>query len=605
MNSDEATPTSRAPQRRRLWPWLAAAASGGLLAICFPPVDAGGLAFLALGPLLWAVWKYRPVRRPGLFRFLAGWVCGMVFFSFTFWWISELAPLFTGWLLVLPVLLAVYLALFPAIWAWFAGWIVGAHFRVEKPDPLAPFSRPPLLSSVRNLGIALVLAAAWTALEWVRGWLFTGFGWNALGVALYAKLELIQIAEFTGVGGPTFLLVLCNAILVITVLRLQAEIGRIRLRPHFDFALTIALLVIVFLYGGLTLRRGVVETLRARQNHGPILRVAAVQPNIPQPWKFGRDPQNPDLDISDIAEKIRQITARHHLAATYGRPGQISFLWDPVWGRRAAVRVLLKPQLVIWPEASLLRGVLGIEENWKFVQELMATTPALLLGTDDSGLADTDGDHNSAALFLHERPEQPELYHKTHLVPFGEYLPMRWWLGSILGNLCPGDFMPGRPGKVFVLPNPGVKLGPLVCFEDTDGDLARKPVQNGAQILVNITNDGWFGKSGEPLDHLENAIFRAVENRRPLVRCGNTAMTCAVDAYGQVDLWAKSFTGYPVDTRDAIHDVPYEREPRLTFYTRYGEVFSMTCSGVSLLVLVATIVRRRKQRTLAKTVDPR
>src|SRR5439155_967013 len=112
---------------------------------------------------------------------------------------------------------------------------------------------------------------------------------------------------------------------------------------------------------------------------------------------------------------------------------------------------------------------------------------------------------------------------------YGEYLPMRPLLGPIAGNLVPGDFMVGRDYTVFSLTSPAVKLAPLICFEDTLGDLTRHFVANGADALVNLTNDGWFLQSPAAEQQLANALFRAVENRRPLLRCTNTGITCSVD----------------------------------------------------------------------------
>src|SRR5215207_4298537 len=204
----------------RLWPWLAAVLTGLLLALSFPPYNAGGVAFVALIPLLCAIWLRRPARRPGWYWFRLGYVAGVVFFTMTFWWLSSLGPLFhNGVLRFLSFYLALYLALFIALWAWFAGWVVGRHFDTLPPDATAKFERPPLLLSTRNLGVGIVLAAAWTTLEWARGLGALSFGWNGLGVALHKELALIQIAELTGVPGLTFLLVLCNVIGLITILR--------------------------------------------------------------------------------------------------------------------------------------------------------------------------------------------------------------------------------------------------------------------------------------------------------------------------------------------------------------------------------------------------
>ena len=537
----------------RIWPWLAAVLSGILLALSFPPCDMGGLAFVALMPLLFAVWLKRPARRAGWYHFRLGYVTGLVFFTTTFSWLSELAELFhTKMLLGLPLLLAVFLALCPAAWAWFAGWIVGEHFKpAPLPMPGQPFARPPLLQSTRNLLFSLLIAAAWTALEWVRGWLFC---WNNLGVSLHLEIPLMQIVDITGVGGLSFLLVLCNAIGVITILRLRAEIGRVRLRPHFDFSLTVALVVVVFSYG--------VRIVMHEQKKDAIkLSVVSIQPNIPQPLKMRNDDES--------AGKIRETLAKHHLVAKLGQP-----------------------HLTLWPEATVPGGIFSDAETEAWVLEQASQVPALLLGTDDVNRDGPGDDHNSAALFIRGQ-KGVQLYDKIHLVPFGEFVPFRPLLGWAVGDLVGGDFKAGKEPRVFELPVPGVKLGPLICFEDTDSNLARAPVKMGAQAFVNLTNDGWFGRSAETQQHLVNAVFRSVENRRPMMRSTNTGTTASIDAFGRVDLWVAPFQGRTNPAKEVL----LSADTSLTFFTRHGEVFTIVCViiFIATIAMRALILRRRNQ----------
>ena len=171
----------------------------------------------------------------------------------------------------------------------------------------------------------------------------------------------------------------------------------------------------------------------------------------------------------------------------------------------------------------------------------------LLLGTTDFD-PEAKEDFNAAVL-LTAHGETQQLYRKMHLVPFGEYLPLRPVFGGLCGQMVPADFTPGREATVFGLTEPKLRLAALICFEDTLGELTRRFVGSGAQVLVNITNDGWFAQSPAAEQHLANAVFRAIENRRPLIRCGNTGVTCAVDTYGRVDLWLREFV------RDNIFDL--------------------------------------------------
>ena len=526
-----------------------------LLILSFPPADVGGFAFVALVPLLMAVWIPQGGKRRALRHFTLGYVAGLIFFTTTFSWLSELAPLFHSPALNgLPLLFAAYLALYPAVWAWLAGWIGSTQFRpLPPPDPLAKFERPLLLQSSRNLGIAFFCAASWVALEWTRGWLLSGFGWNKLGVALHADLPLIQIAEFTGVGGLSFLLVMCNAILLITVLRVRAEIGRIRLRPHFDFAITAGLVVLAFGFGTRVLIRAQQSPARA-----VTLSVAALQPNISQHDKF------------DI-ERWEGIFER------------MEFLSD--------LAAAASPDLLLWPEASVPGGMLADADTLEFMRERAALVPAMMVGTDDQNRDGVIGeDHNSAA-FIQRGEKNVQFYDKRQLVPFGEYLPLRPLLGGIFGNLVPDDFKPGKAPGVFSLAKPALKLAPLICFEDTRGDITRAQVKLGAHLLVNLTNDGWFGRTGELDQHMNDAIFRCIENRRPMVRCTNNGITASVDSYGRVDRWLEPFTeGWK------MQPVSVPVELRETFYTRFGEVFSVACAVLALLVIAMKVVSRRTAR---------
>jgi apolipoprotein N-acyltransferase len=532
----------------RLWPWLAAGLSGLLLALCFPPFNVSGLAFVALIPLLCAVWLHRPRRRAAWYWFRLGYFSGLVFFTITFSWLHALGPLFHAVALrFLSFYLALYLSLFIALWTWFAGWFVGRHFdRLPPPDPTEAFSRPPLLLSTRNLALGIVLAAAWTTLEWARGLGALSFGWNGLGVAIHKEIVLIQIAEFTGVAGLTFMLVLCNVIGLITILRLRAEIGRIQLRPHFDFTLTVALVVGAFSYGVHVLAEN-------RPSRSVTARVAMLQPDVPQSWKLTLGEH--DQEIRDRLKLLHDGIAEQH------------------------------PDLVLWPEASVPGGMLGSETSLNFVEELASHVPAILLGSDDF-----DRDRNSAVL-LHQRQKEVTFYDKQRLVPFGEFLPFRPLLEWAVGGLVPADFSPGEEPGLFTLPKPELSLAPLICFEDTVGSITRRPVERGAKVLVNLTNDGWFGLTAGAETHLINSIFRAVENRRPLWRCTNTGISGAVDIFGRVDRWMEPFTMGAI-----MKPVTVSVEPQTTFYTAHGDVFALGCMTLTFVAIAARLGTLRRRR---------
>lgn len=526
---------------RGVWPWLAAVGTGILLTLCFPRWDQGWLAWLALTPLICAVFfSQNTGRRTGLRKATLGYVAGLVFFTSTFVWLSTtLAALYkNAWLYALAPLVAMVFACYFAFWAWFIGALL------VRDDAARKFPR-----SLRNLGIAAAGACGWVAHEWVRERLFGGFGWNNLGVALHRDLPMIQIADLTGVPGISFLVVFCNLMAVIIVRRIIGELGPLFLkRIRWEFSFTMALVAAVFAYG-------VRSLLRQDAGESVSLRVVAVQPNIAQTEKFHAAME--DRIFADL-DKLTGLAA----------------LTQP------------PPQLVLWPESATPRSMFADDVNYNFVLgQAKRLDGALLLGTTDFD-PETREDFNIAVL-LTGRGEKQQFYRKMHLVPFGEYLPLRPVFEPLCGQMVPADFTPGRDFTLLDLADPKIRLAVLICFEDTLGELTRRFVQKGAQVLVNITNDGWFAHSPAAEQHLANAVFRAVENRRPLMRCGNTGVTCAVDSKGRVDLWLKPFQqGF------AVREVRIPTRDPVTFYTRHGDWFSHVAMLITGLLILRPLLAR-------------
>src|SRR6266566_8798032 len=462
----------------KLWPWLAAICSGLLYAACFAPFNLTWFCWIALTPLIAAIWfSGRESRHPRLRNLLLGYVAGLTFFWIVFSWLTTVTIL--GWFV-----LEFYMAIYVAIWALFCGLVrprpkinragsskweqMLSQARTSVTPPPSPWTR-----STNNLRLALLLAAAWTTLEWLRGWVFSGFGWNGLGVALHDNWPLIQITELTGVAGLSFMVAFANVIVLTTARRLILEARTHTTRPHFDLTLTMAAIVGVLTFG-----------LRATQVSPPTkpLRVAAVQSNVPQNQKF--DPQF----TTKILDKFRRLS-------------------------EIALRSNPPPDLLIWPESSMPGPVLIEPESNKFVMDLAASAESdLLLGTID----EENRDVYNAALLISDGGERVQVYRKVHLVPFGEYVPGRNrvpLLARIVGDQVPGDFSAGREYTVFSLTNNDVQVAPLICFEDTIGELVRQfvlPTETnpGANLLVDITNDGWFLHSAGSHQHLANAIFQ-------------------------------------------------------------------------------------------------
>jgi apolipoprotein N-acyltransferase len=382
-----------------------------------------------------------------------------------------------------------------------------------------------------------------------------------LGVALHDTWPLIQIAEFTGVAGLSFIVAFANMILLATVRRLILEARTHTTRPHFDLTLTMASIVGVLTFG-----------LRATQVSPPVkpMRVAAVQSNIPQQQKF--DPQF----TREIFDRFRRLS-------------EIALRSDP------------PPDLLIWPESSMPGPVLTDPESSKFVMDLAASADSdILLGTIDV----KDRDVYNAALLISDGGERVQVYRKVHLVPFGEYVPGRTavpLLARIVGDQVPGDFTAGTDYTVFALTNSDVQVAPLICFEDTIGELVRRfvlPTETnpGANLLVDITNDAWFLRSAGSHQHLVNAIFRCVETRRPMVRAANTGVSCFVNQFGRITQALKDEKGSTFAEGVLTGEIKVPTEHDMTFYVRHGELFAKACGVVTLLAIIITATFRRTGR---------
>jgi apolipoprotein N-acyltransferase len=548
----------------KLWPWLAAICSGLLYAACFAPFNLTWFCWIALTPLITAIWfSGRESRHRWLRNLLLGYVAGLTFFWVVFFWLTTVTIL--GWFV-----LEFYMAIYFATWAWFCGLIRPRSTTRRSPvaskwDQMLAQARTaaapaqsPWTKSTNNLRLAFVLAAAWTTLEWLRGWIFSGFGWNGLGVALHDNWPLIQITELTGVAGLSFIVAFANVIVLTTAYRLVIEARTRMMRPHFDFTVTMAAIVGVLIFG-----------LRASQV-SPVatpLRVAAVQSNVPQQQKF--DPQF----TRRIFDQFRRLS-------------------------EIALRSNPPPDLLVWPESSMPGPVLADQESYKFVMDLAASADSdLLLGTIDQ----EDGDVYNAALLVSDSGERVQMYRKVHLVPFGEFVPGRHTvplLARIVGDQVPGDFKAGKEYSVFALTNGDVHVAPLICFEDTIGELTRQfvlPTETGpgANLLIDVTNDAWFQRSAGSHQHLANAIFRCVETRRPMVRAANTGVTCFVNEFGRITQKLQDDRGSTFTEGVLTGDIKVPLEHELTFYTRHGELFAKLCAAVTAIAVFVGIAWRK------------
>lgn len=503
-------------------------------------------------------------------RFVPGFIAGLSFFIPNLSWVRHSSRVINGavddrwmgwpaemmgWGAVLA--LGVYLSLYWGLWSAFAATIGRPRIgEISKDARMMSFS-------IESLRSAFLNAAAWTGLEWLRGMLLTGFPWNGLGVPLASELALVQAADVVGVTGLSFMPVFCSCIMWNTVLRFREEARTARVRPHLDFFCAVALVLADFIYG--------FRILSAPLSKDTIpLRVVLVQQNIAQATKWGH---SHDEDIYHGYGRLTKLFAGN--AAGQSR------------------------DLVIWPESALPLPF-HHPGHVDFLNDVLALGDfSLLTGVD---IIETGKPNYTGAALMRGLVSNHQLYRKIRLVPFGEYLPLRSFplMEKMLGDILPGDFASGDSTEPLKLEKPdGVQIIPLICFEDTFGRHARLFVREAPQLLVNCTNDGWFLRSEENEQHLANARFRCIELRRPMARAANTGVSCVIDADGRIrpeNRLADAKTGSVFIKGALPREILLLKNPPLTFYARYGDLFSVTMLVAAMAAVILEKFRSHKAR---------
>jgi apolipoprotein N-acyltransferase len=511
--------------------WLLPILTGVLMALAFPPFNFSQLAWISLVPLLFALEK---CRRGEAFR--RGYVAGLVFFAMTIWWIRYVTlPGTVGMI----AFLALY---FGAAGAWFA--IVDAKLLRGGSEPRMGFAATTADSATRNILVSLIASAGWVTLEWLRGKLvFGGFPFNFLGVSQWRAGPLIQFASVTGVYGVSALLCFVNFAFYFTIRRFirQACRGGAGFRLSWELYVAMGLI-------GLTLMHGVRVMIHRDRKPVRTMRLALVQGDIPQTLKF--EPEEKPM----ILERYRTLT-------------------------EAVLAV--HPEMIIWPETATPEPLRYDPDSFGLVTNLAVRSGAYLLtGTIDATPYSAPVEAYNAAILVGPDGTLRETYRKIHLVAFGEYVPLRK-IFPFLKWLTPiGDsFERGREFTVFRAGE--MRFGVVICFEDAVPDLVRCFVRRGVDFMVNVTNDAWFKTSPAAEMHLANAVFRAVENRRPLVRATNNGMTCVIDEYGRIQPNARLA---PFARGMMVYELPVPRESGLTIYAQHGDWVVGVAAGLAGLV---------------------
>lgn len=448
--------------------------------------------------------------------FFLGFVGGLVHYLTLLYWIVPTLKNY-GYLsfltsVLILLLLCLYLALYLAVFSYLICRIKDSRFPV------------------------FLMASLWVGLELIRATMLTGFPWCLLGYTQFRHLTLIQIADLAGVYGISFIIILSNGLIYCLIF----NHGSLRKRGFQWEVLGILVLA------SLTMAYGYYRLAEDQNMPGEkkSIKVAIIQGNIDQSVKWDIDYQEKTVD-------------------TYDRLTRSTFQF--------------KPDLIVWPETSMPFFFQDyIKLSFKVHEISRESGAGLIFGSPAYGRKAGRTEYYNRVYLLSPNGELSAYYDKVHLVPFGEYVPLKRFLPFIHRLVqAAGDFAAGKNIEPLSLPR--LSSGILICFEVIFPELARTHTREGAEILVNLTNDAWFGMTSAPYQHLSMAIFRAVENGRPLVRSANTGFSAFIDPRGKIIARGELFK------EEVLKQELELSRSSLSFYTRYGDLFAFTLFVISLI----------------------
>lgn len=510
-----------------------------LLILSFPNFDLWFLAWVSLVPLLIVL-----ARRPrDTSAFILGWLWGTLFFYGTCYWLTYSMiryghiPTWIAYaLLLIPVVLV---ALFSAL-----SCLVLARL-LARWGTMALFAAP----------------FVWASFEWAR-LAITGQLWNAAGYSQTYVPVLIQTARWGGVYAVGFLILLTNGFLAYLFVKRNKR------------ALIVSAIILLTIVTIVLASASSIVVPRFSAQPWPEVLVVAVQPHVPM------EPLGDRTAMEALIK--RHISLSTTALQNWERNGQVdnAVSFDSDWASHNSLanrRAI--PRLVIWPE-SPMNFAYGSDPQLRdlltgFVKE---NRTSLLFNSLES--APEGGDYNSA-LMVNEEGRLVAQYDKIRLMPFGEYVPLPGWVpGSNVIAPLVGGFTAGT--KYSLMPLGQTRAGVFICFESAFPSIARTFTNEGAGVLINISNDGYLGPTPVMRQHLANAIFRAVENHRPLLRVTNTGLTAYVSGNGEVKDLTSGF-------QPAVRIWAVNENSAKTFYTKHGDLFVGLCAFITLVTLAASV----------------
>jgi len=496
--------------------------SGLFLTGSFPSIDFSWLSWVALVPLFMALHDLSPQK-----SFKIGLLAGCVHFASLLYWLAYTMQTYGNmpfyYSIPTLLLLSVYLGFYTAVFSAATRWLLTAP-----------------------LGFLLFTPVFWVALEYIRSFLITGFPWGLLSYSQYNHLHLIQISDILGPYGVSYLIVQTNGVCFLGYSYLKGlpwQGKRVGTRLAIgSMVLWVCLFTITVAYG-----RFRIESIDRWVAVSPLKTVSVVQGNIDQAIKW--DPQFQEATTQKYVD-LSHLT-KHD-----------------------------QPDLIVWPETAAPFYFGNSSPLTQQVQRgIIDVNTDFLIGSPSFVVKENKAvEYYNSAYLINETGKITGKYDKAHLVPFGEYVPLKKllpFIGKLVAQV--GDFSAGEKGKTLRWADG--RLGILICYEIIFPDLSRMLAKNHASFLVNMTNDAWYGKSSAPYQHFSMAIFRAVENRRVLVRSANTGISGFIDPVGRVIRSSEIF-------EEAVITESIPMIEKLTFYTRFGNVFASGCLIFLLCMLV-------------------
>ena len=506
------------------WGLLSGVLTALLWVLSIPPFEFAEAAYIAFIPLI--LWLYtQPSKRwCAVIAITTGWVA---WFAILIW--LRHVTLF-GTLALSGIMAAVF-----ASWVFLVWWLV------------------PLVANRSFFLRALVfagLSGAWVVLEWSRTWLLWGFPWAPLSLSQWERPVVLQIAAWSGAYGVSFLLIYFNFCIAQTLRNRVVQRVRKLWSGWFSLDLYVAMALLglcLFVF---------FKSLPQRQSIVSLFTAAVVQPYIVPELKWD---EAKELENLEILERQTQFVAS------------------------------LEADIVLWPEAATPWPVSGNRQMQEWVEALVNTIGKPILMGNLAVDREADRWYNGIFLVEPHTGLVDSFYTKRELVPFGEYVPPPF---GFIDKVVPvgGSFVPGSgPGLLEItVAEQAILVGSLVCYEDVFPRLARESARAGAQVFFVATNNAWYGEEGGAPQHAAHSVLRAVENRRPIMRCGNGGWSGWIDCYGTVRDVLRDEHGSVYFRGGGSYTVLQfeEWQGRQSFYTRHGDWFVVVCAGLALISLL-------------------